>query len=64
MLVKNVQRDFPANTYEGFMAIESIEITFRDIRIVKRINAATLIIIKIVLRLKEPNKFLFFFGLI
>jgi hypothetical protein len=49
---------------EGFIAIESIESTFKVISIVKTINAITLIIIKIVLRLKEPNNLLLLFGLI
>ena len=64
MLVIKVHISLPASIFEGFIAIESIEKTFREISIVKRINATTLIIIKIVLRLKEPNKLLLLFGLI
>jgi hypothetical protein len=64
MLVKNVQRYFPWSTFEGFNEIKSIEIIFADIRTVKRINAITLIIIKVVFKLIESKKFLLFFGLI
>jgi hypothetical protein len=63
MLVKMVQTFFPSIRFEGFIATESIDITFRDISTVKRINAKTFTRIKIVFKLKEL-RILFLFSIL
>jgi hypothetical protein len=63
MLVKSVHKFFPANMFEGFIATESIESNFADIRTVNKINAMTLTTIKVVFRLTKLKKFLFLLGL-
>jgi len=61
ILVKNVQRYFPERTFEGFKATASTEMTFKDKRAVKTINATILIKTKIRVTLNK-SKILFLRG--